>query len=443
MKEKKENLKKLGFIAFIPLFVFLALYIGSGLYFTNLGTENAFKQFPRHVALLTGIGLALVMNTGVSFDKKLNVFTENAGNSGVMLIGLIYLLAGGFQGAAKAIGGVDSVVNLGLRFIPAHFLIPGVFLISCFISTAIGTSMGTIAAVAPIAIGVATKANMNIAVACSAVIGGAYFGDNLSIISDTTISATQGVGAEMRDKFKMNFLIALPAAIVAMVLYTFTGKAGEISGDTSFNLITMIPYIVVLITALLGFNVAGVLFTGIVMTGVIGLLTQNITFLGWIQAIGEGMSDMMSITIVAILISGLIGLIKYYGGVEWLIEKITSKIKDRKGAEYSIAFLCGVLSISLVNNTIAIIISSPIAKEIGKTYHISAKRLASLLDIFACAFLALCPHDGGMLIVTGLANVSPIEVLKYSFYIFALIIFALATIQLGLLRTKEEKEYNK
>lgn len=443
MKEKKENLKKLGFIAFIPLFVFLALYIGSGLYFTNLGTENAFKQFPRHVALLTGIGLALVMNTGVSFNKKLNVFTENAGNSGVMLIGLIYLLAGGFQGAAKAIGGVDSVVNLGLRFIPAHFLIPGVFLISCFISTAIGTSMGTIAAVAPIAIGVATKANMNIAVACSAVIGGAYFGDNLSIISDTTISATQGVGAEMRDKFKMNFLIALPAAIVAMVLYTFTGKAGEISGDTSFNLITMIPYIVVLITALLGFNVAGVLFTGIVMTGVIGLLTQNITFLGWIQAIGEGMSDMMSITIVAILISGLIGLIKYYGGVEWLIEKITSKIKDRKGAEYSIAFLCGVLSISLVNNTIAIIISSPIAKEIGKTYHISAKRLASLLDIFACAFLALCPHDGGMLIVTGLANVSPIEVLKYSFYIFALIIFALATIQLGLLRTKEEKEYNK
>lgn len=443
MKEKKENLKKLGFIAFIPLFVFLALYIGSGLYFTNLGTENAFKQFPRHVALLTGIGLALVMNTGVSFNKKLNVFTENAGNSGVMLIGLIYLLAGGFQGAAKAIGGVDSVVNLGLRFIPAHFLIPGVFLISCFISTAIGTSMGTIAAVAPIAIGVATKANMNIAVACSAVIGGAYFGDNLSIISDTTISATQGVGAEMRDKFKMNFLIALPAAIVAMVLYTFTGKAGEISGDTSFNLITTIPYIVVLITALLGFNVAGVLFTGIVMTGVIGLLTQNITFLGWIQAIGEGMSDMMSITIVAILISGLIGLIKYYGGVEWLIEKITSKIKDRKGAEYSIAFLCGVLSISLVNNTIAIIISSPIAKEIGKTYHISAKRLASLLDIFACAFLALCPHDGGMLIVTGLANVSPIEVLKYSFYIFALIIFALATIQLGLLRTKEEKEYNK
>lgn len=443
MKEKKENLKKLGFIAFIPLFVFLALYIGSGLYFTNLGTENAFKQFPRHVALLTGIGLALVMNTGVSFNKKLNVFTENAGNSGVMLIGLIYLLAGGFQGAAKAIGGVDSVVNLGLRFIPAHFLIPGVFLISCFISTAIGTSMGTIAAVAPIAIGVATKANMNIAVACSAVIGGAYFGDNLSIISDTTISATQGVGAEMRDKFKMNFLIAFPAAIVAMVLYTFTGKVGEISGDTSFNLITIIPYIVVLITALLGFNVAGVLFTGIVMTGVIGLLTQNITFLGWIQAIGEGMSDMMSITIVAILISGLIGLIKYYGGVEWLIEKITSKIKDRKGAEYSIAFLCGVLSISLVNNTIAIIISSPIAKEIGKTYHISAKRLASLLDIFACAFLALCPHDGGMLIVTGLANVSPIEVLKYSFYIFALIIFALATIQLGLLRTKEEKEYNK
>ncbi|MDY3052210.1 MAG: Na+/H+ antiporter NhaC family protein [Ndongobacter sp.] len=440
MKEKQNVLKNLGGWSFIPLLVFLALYIGSGLFFTSIGAENAFKQFPRHVALIIGVGIALIMNPGVSFGKKVDVFSENAGNSGVMLIGLIYLLAGGFQGAAKAMGGVDSVVNLGLTFIPAQFLVPGVFLMSCFISTAIGTSMGTIAAMAPIAIGIAESTNMNLAIACAAVIGGAYFGDNLSIISDTTISATQGVGAEMRDKFKMNLFIALPAAIVAAILYAFVGDAAQITGNLEFHLIRILPYIVVLVIALMGFNVTGVLFIGIIMTGIIGIGTGSIGFLPWIQAIGEGMSDMMSITIVAILISGLIGLIKYYGGIEWLINGISKRIKDRKGAEYGIAALAGLLSISLVNNTLSIIITAPIAKEIGFKFNIAPKRLASILDIFACAFLALCPHDGGMLIVTGLSGVSPIEVLQYSFYIFALIIFSLATIQFGLLRTKEEKE---
>jgi len=441
--KQELNGKKYGAISFLPLLIFLALYIGSGLAFTAMGYENAFKQFPRHVALLIGLAVALVMNRGMKLDKKIDVFATNAGNSGVMLIGLIYLLAGGFQGAAKAMGGVDSVVNLGLRFIPASLLIPGVFLISCFISTAIGTSMGTIAAMAPIAIGVASKGNLNMAIACSAVIGGAYFGDNLSIISDTTISATQGVGCEMRDKFKMNFLIALPAALVALVLYGIAGGTGVIEGELEYHIIRIIPYFVVLITALLGFNVAGVLFIGILMCGVIGIATGAVSFFGYIQSIGGGMEDMMSITIVAILISGLIGLIKEYGGVEWLINKITSNIKNRKGAEYGISLLAGLLSIALVNNTIAIIISAPIAKEIGATYHIAPKRLASLLDIFACTFLALCPHDGGMLIVTGLSGVSPIEVLKYSFYIFALIIATVITIQFGLLRTPEEKEYMK
>lgn len=443
MNNKPEKLKNLGGWSFLPLLLFLVLYIGSGLYFTWTGAENAFKQFPRHVALLIAIGVGLVMNSGVSFHKKVDIFSQGAGNPGVMLIGLIYLLAGGFQGAAKAMGGVDSVVNLGLTFIPAQFLVPGVFLISCFISTAIGTSMGTIAAMAPIAIGVAEKSNMNLAVACAAVIGGAYFGDNLSIISDTTISATQGVGAEMRDKFRMNFFIALPAAIFAVVAYAFVGGAGQINEQLEYHLLRVLPYIIVLVTALMGFNVAGVLFVGIIAAGVIGFLEGTLDFFAYVQAIGSGMEDMMSITIIAILISGLIGLIKYYGGIEWLIEKITKRIKDRKGAEYGISFLAGILSIALVNNTLAIIISAPIAKEIGKQYTIAPKRLASLLDIFACAFLAMCPHDGGMLIVTGLANVSPIEVLQYSFYMFALIIATVCTIQFGLMRTKEEKAADK
>jgi Na+/H+ antiporter NhaC len=439
MKSESKN-KKYGASAFIPLLVFLALYVGCGFVFTNLGYENAFKQFPRHVALLIGLGVALVMNRGLKLDTKINVFCENAGNSGVMLIGLIYLMAGGFQGAAAAMGGVDSVVNLGLRFIPPSLLVPGVFLISCFISTAIGTSMGTIAAMAPIAIAVATKGNLNMAATCAAVIGGSYFGDNLSIISDTTISATQGVGAAMKDKFKMNFLIALPAALVALVAYGLVGgTGGVIEGDLEFHVIRVIPYIVVLVTALLGFNVAGVLLIGIIACGVIGLGTGDVGFFGYIQGIGEGMSDMMSITIVAIMISGLIGLIREYGGVDWLVNAITSKIKDRKGAEYGISLLSGLLSAALVNNTIAIIISAPIAKEIGGRYKIAPKRLASLLDIFACAFITLLPHDGGMLIVTGLSGASPIDVLKYSFYMFALIIATVVTIQFGLLRTPEEK----
>lgn len=437
--DENRSSKKYGFIAFVPLLVFLALYIGFGLFFTAQGVPKAFKQFPRHVALLIGIFIAFLMNRKEKFGTKVDVFSKNAGNEGVMLIGLIYLLAGGFQGAAKAMGGVDSIVNLGLTYIPSALLIPGVFLMSCFISTAIGTSMGTIAAMAPIAIGVATKSDLNLAVACSAVIGGAYFGDNLSIISDTTISATKGVGCEMKDKFRMNLLIAIPAAVFAFILYAIMGGRGTITGDLEFHLIRIIPYIVVLITALTGMNVVAVLFVGIIMAGLIGILQGTLTFMTFVQSLGEGMEDMMSITIVAILISGLIGLIKYYGGIDWLINKITSRIKNRKGAEYGIGLLSGLLSISLVNNTIAIIISAPIAKEIGFQYKISPKRLASLLDIFACAFLALCPHDGGMLIVTGLSGVAPTAVLAHSYYIFGLILAAVITIQFGLLRTKEEK----
>lgn len=437
----KEEKKIYGLSAFLPLVIFLVLYIGSGLFFTMQGAESAFSKFPRHVALLIGIVVALMMNRSVKLEKKIDVFCENAGNPGIILIGLIYLLAGGFQGAAKAMGGVESVVNLGLVLIPTQFLVPGVFVISSFISTAIGTSMGTIAAMAPIAIAVAQAASLNIPLTCAAVIGGAYFGDNLSMISDTTISAAKGVGSEMKDKFKMNFFIAFPAAAVAVVLYWVLGGAGAITGPHPYHLIRVIPYIVVLAAALMGFNVSGVLLIGIGMTGVIGFIEGTITPLEWVQAIGNGMSGMFSITIVAILISGLIGVIKFYGGIDWLVDRITSKINQRKDAEYGISILSGILSAALVNNTLSIIITAPIAKEIGGKYHIAPKRLASLIDIFACAFLALTPYDGGMLIITGFVDVSPLSVLKYSFYIFALIIATCTTIQLGLLRTQEEKDF--
>lgn len=286
---------------------------------------------------------------------------------------------------------------------------------------------------APIAINVAQGAHLNVAVVGAAVIGGSYFGDNLSMISDTTISAAEGCGSEMKDKFKMNFFIALPAAIVAMILYSIFGGAIEAG---SYSIIEVLPYFIVLIAALMGVNVAVVLFVGILASGIIGLCVGSCGFFEWIQAIGSGMSDMFSISIVAILVSGIIGLVREYGGVEWLVGAISSKIKSRRGAEYGIGLMSGILSAAMVNNTIAIIVTCPIAKEIGEKYKIAPKRLASLVDIFACAFIALMPHDGGMLMITALADVSPLNVLKYSFYMFGLIIATCVTIQFGLMDKK-------
>ncbi len=425
MKEKKN----LGALAFLPLLIFLGLYVGCGITFTLMGRENPFSQFPRHVALLFGIASILFLAPEVKFGDKLDIFCEGMGNSGVMQIVLIYLLAGGFQGAAASMGGKDSVINLCLHFIPVSLLVPGIFLICCFVSTAIGTSMGTIAAMAPVAIGVAGGAGLNLAMVGAAVIGGSYFGDNLSMISDTTISAAKGCGSEMKDKFQMNFSIALPAAIVAMIVYAVLGGKGSgVIEAGSYDVLRVVPYITVLAAALAGVQVFLVLFIGIALTGVIGILQGTVNVFEWVQAIGGGMSDMFSISIVAVLIAGIIAIVRYLGGVEWLVETISSRIHSRRGAEYGISLLSGILSAALVNNTIAIIVTCPMAKEIGEIYGIAPKRLASLIDIFACAFLAVMPHDGGMLIVTELAGVSPLSVFACSYYMFFLVIATCLTI---------------
>ncbi len=351
---KKEQ--RSGAMAFLPLEVFLGLYAGCGLIFTFMGAEEPFSQFPRHVALLFGIISIVFLAPEIRFSDKLDVFCKGMGDLGVMQIVMIYLLAGGFQGAAASMGGKDSVINLCLHFIPVSLLVPGVFLICCLISTAIGTSMGTIAAMAPVAIGVAGGAGLDLALVGAAVIGGSYFGDDLSMISDTTISAAKGCGSEMKDKFRMNFFIALPAALMAM------------------------------------------------------------------------------------LISGIIGIVRYLGGVEWLVGAISSRIHSRRGAEYGIGFLSGILSAALVNNTIGIIVACPMAREIGQKYTIAPKRLASLVDIFACAFLAMMPHDGGMMIVAEMAGVSPIRIMSHSYYMFFLIVAACVTIHFGLMQTEKERE---
>jgi Na+/H+ antiporter NhaC len=434
---KKEN-RQLGFWAFLPLLTFLLLYIGTGVVVTiTQGADGAFGSFPRHVALLFGFAVALLLKPSIPVAKKFDCMCQSMGNSGVMAVVMIYLMAGGFQNAAAAVGGKTSVVNLCLNYVPAGALIPGIFVMCCLISTSLGTSMGTIGAMAPVAIGVASGAGLNPAIAAAAVIGGAYFGDNLSMISDTTISAAQGVGSEMRDKFKVNLFIALPAAIVSMILYAIVGgsSAEQVTvGD--FNLLQVLPYVLVLVIALIGVNVSVVLFLGIISTGIIGLAQGSVTFLGWIGAVADGMSDMMGLSIAAILISGIIGLVRLFGGIDWLLSKVGSKISTKKGAEFGVGIMSGILSGALVNNTLAIITTAPIAKEFDEKYGIQPKHMASIIDIFACAVLALMPHDGGVLMATEFAGCSPLEMLQFSFYPVLLLVTMCLTIALNLFERK-------
>lgn len=440
MSEQTIGKKKYGGLAFLPLIVFLLIYIGGGIFLTIMGVEKPFSQIPRQSALFVGIVVAFLMDRQTSVDEKLNIFSSRAGEGGIMLMVIIFLLAGAFSGVTSAMGAVDSIVNLCISFLPERFLIPGLFIISALIATAMGTSTGTVAAVAPIALGFADKSGISQAISLTAVSMGALFGDNLSLISDTTIAATRGAGCQMSDKFKMNFLIALPAAIATIVAYAIVGTPGVISDELSFSVLKMIPYFVVLIAAVSGMNVVVVLSGGIFLAGIVGIVTNSLTIGGFLSAIGSGMNGMFNVCIVAVLIRGLIGLTKEYGGIDWLLETSTKRIKTRKGAEYSIAALVSALAFAMANNTVAIIVASPIAKEIGDNYGIAPKRVASLLDIFSCIFLKLAPHSGGMLVLMGLAPITPLEIIKYSYYAFFLGIATIITIQFGLLRTSEEKE---
>ena len=443
MKQQKTTLQPrsdYGFISFIPLIVFLGLYLGGGIIFTMMGVEAPFKQIPRHAALLIGVVVAIFMDRSRDFDTKLDIFSTSAGDKGVLSMVMIFLLAGAFAGTAKAMGGVDSVVNLGLSFIPQKFAIAGLFIIACFISTATGTSTGAITAMAPIAIGIAEKTGILPQLALAASLGGAMFGDNLSVISDTTIAATKGVGAEMKDKFRMNLLIAIPAALVTIILYCVIGTSGTVDQELIYSLPRVLPYIVVLVAAVVGVNVYIVLIAGTILAGIVGLATGSMTMMTFVQAIGNGMSGMFNVSIVALLIRGIIGLITAYGGIERLVNSITSHAKSRRSAEYSIAALVSILNFCLVNNTIAIIVAAPLAKEIGDDYEIAPKRTASLLDIFSCVVQVIAPHAGGMLMITSMVAISPLDVLTYSYYPILLGVAAIATIQFGLLRTKEEKE---
>lgn len=415
MSKNKGNV-----LALLPLGIFIIVYLGGAL---------LLEDFYAMSVLVPGLIAALVaifMNRKRGFNKNLELFCKGAGNSDIILMIFIFILAGVFAEVARAMGAVESTVNLGLTILPSNILIAGIFVISSFIAISLGTSMGTIAAVAPIAIGVAEKTGIAVPLIIGAVVGGAMFGDNLSMISDTTIAATKTQGCEMRDKFRTNFKIVLPAAIIAIIIYIVLGK-GAIStvGSYEFELIKVVPYLGILIAALLGVNVILVLSGGIVLASVIGFATKSLTFSILLDSISGGIYGMSEIIIISLLIGGTVYLIKENGGIDFILGLITKKIKSKTGAELGIGALVGLVDTCTANNTIAIVTVGPIAKDISDQYNLEPSRVAGILDMFSCAVQGIIPYGAQLLSAASLAAISPFEIMKYLFYPYLMGVSAL------------------
>lgn len=433
------NNKKANGFALLPFLVFIVVYMGAGLVYQSKGVDMAFYQFPSVTAMFLAVLVAFIMFKG-SINEKFDTFAKGAANVDVLTMLIIYILAGAFATVAAEMGGRDATVNLGLSLVPVQFLAAGLFVIAAFMGTATGTSMGTISAITPIAVGVAEKGGLNMMVVLGAVIGGAMFGDNLSMISDTTIAATRGCGCEMRDKFKMNGVIAAVAAVLAMVIYTVVGSAAELTGDFSYEFIKVIPYIFILVFALTGCNVFILLLAGIGVAGAIGFATGSFDIPGFAQAMGSGMSGMYDICLIALLLRGVGGVAEELGAIDWLVKKMHASVKTRKGAEYMTAGMVSVFDAAMANNTIAIMMAAPLVRKVVAEHNVAPKRAASILDIFSCVVQGIIPHGGQILLCVSLTGLSPFSIIGANYYCFLLALVALATIQFGLGRTKEEKE---
>ena len=415
-------------LALTPLMLFLALFFGAGLYYTAQGEAMGFYQLRAPVAILPALALGvwLARRRGVPAQQTL---LQGMGDGNVMLMCLIFLLAGAFATVSKAIGAVDAVVALGLGALPAGLILPGLFLVAAFVSLSIGTSMGTLAAVVPIALGVADAAGLDRVLVTSAVLGGAMFGDNLSIISDTTIAATRSQGAEMRDKFRENFRIALPAAIATIVLLATLGDAAPVEAPDAASPWLVLPYVVVLGLALAGLDVVLVLGIGLVVSGVFGfVLAQEYDVVSFAGDIYLGFESMVEITLLSILIGGLAALIKATGGLAWLAQVIAKFARGhtgRRSGELSIAALAAGSDALTANNTVAILVTGSLAKDIAQRHDISPRRAASVLDIFACVVQGVLPYGAQILLAASLAAVSPLALAGSVYYCWLLALSAI------------------
>lgn len=435
MGNKTNNTETKGrVIALLPIGVFLVLFLGMGI------ITGDFYKTPAIVCFLIALCVAFLQNRKVSFGDKLKIIAKGVGDENIITMCLIFLCAGAFSGAVTASGGVDSTVNLGLSVLPAPFAVAGLFIIGCFISVSMGTSVGTVAALTPIAVEISNKTGFGMAVCVGAVVCGAMFGDNLSMISDTTIAAVKTQGCNMKDKFKENFLIVLPAALVTVVIFfLITGNGSfEVAEELTYNFWKVIPYLFVLIGALIGINVFVVLIGGTVMSVIVGVATGAFPISDIFVAIGDGVVGMYDITVISIIVSCIVSLVKEYGGIRFVLNVIRKGIKGQRGAEMGIAALALVVDACTANNTVAIVMAGPIAKEISDEYNVDPKRSASLLDIFSSVGQGMIPYGAQLLTAATIAALSPIDIMPYLYYPVLMALSALAFI-LFRKRSKQEK----
>ncbi len=396
--------------ALSPLFVFLILYLAVSI------IAQDFYKVPITVAFLVSSVYALLTLKG-TMNERISIFAKGAGSPTMVLMLAIFILAGAFAASAKAIGSVDATVNVALKYLPEEALLPGIFLASCFISLSIGTSCGTIAALTPLAVGIAQQAGISIPLMVGLVVGGTYFGDNLSFISDTTIAATQTQGCSMRDKFRVNIRIVAPVALLMLIVYFFLGTRINSPTDLdSINFWLIIPYIIVVVLAICGVNVLLTLGIGILLTGIIGISIGAYDVFGWFAAMNDGMMGMSELIIVTILAGGMLEIIRYNGGIDLIIKALTRNIKTSRGGEFCIAALTCLVNICTANNTIAIITVGPIVKDIAKRFHIDPRKSASILDTASCFTQGLLPYGAQVLIAAGLSDVNPIAIIPHLYY---------------------------
>lgn len=396
----------------LPIGVFLVIFLGSGI------LTGDFYAMPAIVAFLIALAVAFLQNRDLDFGQKITIISRGVGDENIITMCLIFLCAGAFSGAVTAAGGVDSTVNLGLSILPAKVAVAGLFVIGCFISVSMGTSMGTIAALAPIAAGISEKTGFGLAICMGAVVCGAMFGDNLSMISDTTIAAVKTQGCEMKDKFRENFLIVLPAAIITIVLFFLVTMHGDyqMTEELPYSIWRVVPYLLVLVGALIGINVFVVLLGGTAVSLIVGLATGSLTPATMFSAVGDGVTGMYDITVISIVVACIVSLVREAGGIQFILDLIRRRIRSSRGAEAGIAGLALLVDLCTANNTVAIVMSGPIAKEISTEFGVSSRRSASLLDIFTSVGQGLIPYGAQLLSAASLTGITPFDILPYLYY---------------------------
>ena len=414
---------KKGLIALSPLAVFIVLY------FVTSIIARDFYKVPITVAFMVASAYAVVISEGAPLRQKIDIYSKGAATGQMMLMIWIFILAGAFAHSAKVMGAIDATVNLSLTLLPGNMLLAGLFLAACFISLSVGTSVGTIVALTPIAAGVAEQTGASIAMMTAVVVGGSFFGDNLSFISDTTIVATSTQGCKLSDKFRVNSFIVIPAALIVLAAYLFLGSGIQSPSQLpEVSHTKVIPYLAVLITAICGMNVMAVLTLGIILTGIIGIANDSFDIFGWFTAMGDGIKGMGELIIITMMAGGLLEIIKHNGGIDFIINRLTRHVSTKRGAELAVAGLVSFVNLCTANNTVAIITVGSIAKQIGDRFGVDNKKCASILDTFSCTIQGIIPYGAQLLMAAGLAQLNPISILPYLYYPLVIGITALLSI---------------